>query len=74
MKEEIINGIKYRLDEETLTAEVIELKDDLELDETKMTAEKLMKMMSLSLRPLFLTNAPIASQALERRLSRVVTH
>lgn len=44
MKEEIINGIKYRLDEETLTAEVIELKDDLELDETKMTAEKLMKM------------------------------
>ena len=45
MKEEVINGIKYRLDEETLTAEVIELKDDLELDETKMTAEKLMKMM-----------------------------
>lgn len=44
MKEEVINGIKYRLDEETLTAEVIELKDDLELDETKMTAEKLMKM------------------------------
>ena len=47
MKEEIINGIKYRLDEETLTAEVIELKDDLELDETKMTAEKLMKMILL---------------------------
>ena len=44
MKEEIINGIKYRLDEETLTAEVIELKDALELDETKLTAEKLMKM------------------------------
>lgn len=44
MKEEVINGIKYRLDEEILTAEVIELKDDLELDETKMTAEKLMKM------------------------------
>ena len=44
MKEEVINGIKYRLDEETLTAEVIELKDDLELDETKLTAEKLMKM------------------------------
>ena len=44
MKEEVINGIKYRLDEETLTAEVIELKDDLELDETKMTAGKLMKM------------------------------
>lgn len=44
MKEEVINGIKYRLDEETLTAEVIELIDDLELDETKMTAEKLMKM------------------------------
>ena len=45
MKEEIIDGIKYRLDEETLTAEVIELKDALELDETKLTAEKLMKMM-----------------------------
>ena len=44
MKEEIINGIKYRLDEETLTAEVIELKDALELDETKLNAEKLMKM------------------------------
>ena len=44
MKEEIINGIKYRLDEETLTAEVIELKDALELDETKLTAKKLMKM------------------------------
>ena len=45
MKEEVINGIKYRLNEETLTAEVIELKDDLEHDETKLTAEKLMKMM-----------------------------
>ena len=44
MKEEVINGIKYHLDEETLTAEVIELKDDLEHDETKLTAEKLMKM------------------------------
>ena len=44
MKEEIINGIKYRLDEETLTAEVIELKDDFECDETKLTAKKLMKM------------------------------
>ena len=44
MKEEVINGIKYRLDEEILTAEVIELKDDLEHDETKLTAEKLMKM------------------------------
>ena len=44
MKEEVINGIKYRLNEEILTAEVIELKDDLEHDETKLTAEKLMKM------------------------------
>ena len=44
MKEEIINGIKYHLDEETLTAEVIELKDAFEHDETKLTAEKLMKM------------------------------
>ena len=45
MKEEIIDGIKYRLDEDALTAEVIELKDALELDETKLTADKLMKMM-----------------------------
>ncbi len=45
MKEEIIDGIKYRLDEDALTAEVIELKDALEHDETKLTADKLMKMM-----------------------------
>ncbi len=44
MKEEVIDGIKYRLDEENLTAEVIELKDDLECDETKLTADEFMKM------------------------------
>lgn len=44
MKGEVINGIKYRLDEENLTAEVIELKDDLECDETRLTADKFMKM------------------------------
>ena len=44
MIEEIIDGIKYRLDEEYLTAEVIEKKDALEIDETKLTAEKLLKM------------------------------
>lgn len=44
MKEEIINGIKYRLDEDKMIAEVIQLKDDFELDEAKLTAEKLWKM------------------------------
>ena len=44
MEGKIINGIKYRLDEDNLTAEVIELKDAWEHDETKLTAEKLMKM------------------------------
>lgn len=42
MKEEIINGIKYRLDEETKTAEVVELIDDVQLDDEKLTAEQLM--------------------------------
>jgi hypothetical protein len=41
MKEEIINGIKYRLDEETKTAEVVELIDDVQLDDEKLTAEQL---------------------------------
>ena len=45
MKEEIINGIKYRLDEETKTAEVIELKDDIQLDDENLTAKQLMKAM-----------------------------
>ena len=44
MKEEIIDGIKYRLDEDNLTAEVIDLREDFKLDETKLTAEKLVKM------------------------------
>ena len=44
MIEEIIDGIRYRLNEDNLTAEVIELREDFELDETKLTAEKLMKM------------------------------
>ena len=44
MKKEIINGIKYRLDEDNLTAEVVQLKDDFELDEASLTTEKLMKM------------------------------
>lgn len=42
MKEEIINGIKYRLDEETLTAEVVELIDDIQLDDEKLSSEQLM--------------------------------
>ena len=46
MKEEIINGIKYRLDEDNLTAEVVQLKDDFELDEASLTTEKLMKMIN----------------------------
>ena len=44
MKKEIINGIKYRLDEDNLTAEVVQLKDDFELDEASLTTEKIMKM------------------------------
>lgn len=44
MKKEIINGIKYRLDEDNLTAEVVQLKDDFEPDEASLTTEKLMKM------------------------------
>ena len=43
MVEEIIGGIKYRFDEDNLTAEVIELKDDIRLDNKKLTAEQLMK-------------------------------
>ena len=43
MKEDVINGIKYCLDEDKLTAEVIDLREDFELDETKLTAEKPMK-------------------------------
>ena len=44
MKEDVINGIKYCLDEDNLTAEVIDLREDFKLDETKLTAEKLVKM------------------------------
>ena len=43
MKEEIIDGIRYRLDENNLTAEVIELKDDIQLDGEKLTVKQLMK-------------------------------
>ena len=42
MIKEIINGIKYRLDEETKTAEVVELIDDVQLDDEKLTAEQFM--------------------------------
>ena len=40
---EIINGINYRLDEENLTAVVIELKEDFRLADKNLTAEQLMK-------------------------------
>ena len=43
MKEEIIDGIRYRLDENNLTAEVIELKNDIQLDGEKLTVKQLMK-------------------------------
>ena len=45
MIKEIINGIKYRLDEETKTSEVVELKDDIQLDDENLTAKQLMKAM-----------------------------
>ncbi len=45
MIKKIINGIKYRLDEETKTAEVVELKDDIQLDDENLTAKQLMKAM-----------------------------
>ncbi|MBR5238070.1 MAG: leucine-rich repeat domain-containing protein [Paludibacteraceae bacterium] len=41
--EKEINGINYRLNEDNLTAEVIELRDDLRLDGTESDAEKLIK-------------------------------
>ena len=44
MKEEVINRIKYRLDEDNLNAEVIELKEKLKIDE-KLPAKKLMEML-----------------------------
>ena len=42
--ENIIDGIKYRLDDDNMTAEVIEKRDAFEIDETKLTAEKIFKM------------------------------
>ena len=44
MMENIIDGIKYRLDDDNMTAEVIEKRDAFEIDETKLTAKKLLKM------------------------------
>ena len=44
MKEEVINRIKYRLDEDNLNAEVIELKERLKNDE-KLSAKELMEML-----------------------------
>ncbi|MBR5188692.1 MAG: hypothetical protein IKW17_00370, partial [Paludibacteraceae bacterium] len=41
--EKEINGIKYRLNEDNLTAEVIELRDSLKLDDPKLIVRKLMK-------------------------------
>ena len=43
MKEKIFNGIKYRLDEDNMTAEVIQLKDDIQLDDDKLAIEQLIK-------------------------------
>ena len=50
MKEDVINGIKYCLDEDNLTAEVIDLREDFKLDETKLTAEKIFKMIRWTIR------------------------
>lgn len=43
MKKEVINGIKYRLDEDNMTAEVIQLKYDIPLAEEKFTTKQLIK-------------------------------
>ena len=43
MKEEIINGIKYRLDEDNLTAEVIALKEDFKIVDGRLVAQNFMK-------------------------------
>lgn len=41
MMEEVFNGIKYQLDEDNMTAEVIQLKDDIQLDDEKLAIEQL---------------------------------
>lgn len=57
MIEEIINGIKYLLNEETLTAEVIQLKEDFKSDEDNFVEQFLQEdnmvisVISLYLRP-----------------------
>ena len=43
MTEKIIDGIKYRLNEETKTAEVIELKEDFKLVDGRLVAQNFMK-------------------------------
>ena len=43
MRKEIIDGINYRLNEDNLTAEVIELKYDTQLDDEKLTVKQLIK-------------------------------
>ena len=43
MKGEVIDGIKYRLDEENLTAEVIELKEDFKVVDGRLIAKNLEK-------------------------------
>lgn len=43
MRKEIIDGINYRLNEDNLTAEVIELKYDTQLDDEKLNVKQLMK-------------------------------
>ena len=43
MKKQIINGIKYRLDEDNLTAEVIALKEDFKIVDGRLVAQNFMK-------------------------------
>ena len=45
MTKEIIDGIKYLLDEDNLTAEVIELKEDFRLDDETLIAVQLIQLM-----------------------------